>query len=50
MSDSKKTSEKTEPPEWKFEPKLLAKYLAEVKYILPVFIPLPDGKYQVFAD
>lgn len=50
MPEDTKPIDKSEPPKWRFEPKLLKEYLAEIKFILPVFIPLPDGKYQVLFD
>lgn len=47
--DSKKDNQR-DTPEWHFEPRLLRKYLAQVKFTLPVYVPLPDGKYHVRID
>ncbi|MCF2138198.1 MAG: hypothetical protein K9W43_13285 [Candidatus Thorarchaeota archaeon] len=34
-------------PPYHFEEKLYNEYLAEIKYILPIYIPIPDGAYDV---
>jgi len=44
------TDEKEKPQGYRFAPTLYSQYLAEAKFELPIYIPMPDGAYKIHAN
>ncbi len=47
MTAKKSTEAITTPTEWKYNPRLIGKYVMELNYLLPVYVHIEDGQYDI---
>jgi len=47
MTAKKSTDARTTPKEWKYDPNLIGRYVMELNYLLPVYVHIEDGHYDV---